>query len=136
VPGEVIFKIGQLVQVYRNDLDYTFKTEHKLLPKWSIPCQISAKMLNSYKLETLNGIPLQGEFSARWIRVFTPRAGTQLAKDQEAYENGTRRESVNEENEEESRREEQQEQEENSKENDERDDEADDKDIITEEGVE
>jgi hypothetical protein len=25
--GETIFKTGQLVQVYRNDLDYTFKTE-------------------------------------------------------------------------------------------------------------
>ncbi|KAG2335885.1 hypothetical protein BDR05DRAFT_841490, partial [Suillus weaverae] len=37
VPGEVIFKIGQLVQVYRNDLDYTFKTERKLIPKWSVP---------------------------------------------------------------------------------------------------
>ena len=32
-PGEVIFKKGQLVQVYRNDLDYTFKTERKLMPK-------------------------------------------------------------------------------------------------------
>jgi hypothetical protein len=93
-------------------------------------------MLNSYKLETLNGIPLQGEFSARQIRAFTPRTGTQLAKDQEAYENGTRRESVNEENEEESRREEQQEQEENGEENDERDDEADDEDIRTEERAE
>jgi hypothetical protein len=63
-----------------------------------------------------NGIPLQGEFSTRQIRVFTLRAGTQLAKDQEAYENGMRRESTNEENEEESRREEQQEQEENGEE--------------------
>ncbi|KAJ6453013.1 hypothetical protein C8R47DRAFT_997888, partial [Mycena vitilis] len=26
-PKEVIFKAGWLVQVYRNDLDYTFKTE-------------------------------------------------------------------------------------------------------------
>ncbi|KAG2051607.1 hypothetical protein BDR06DRAFT_832889, partial [Suillus hirtellus] len=36
-PGEVIFKPGQLVQVYRNDLDYTFKTKRKLIPKWSTP---------------------------------------------------------------------------------------------------
>jgi hypothetical protein len=36
-PGEVIFKTGQLVQVYQNDLDYTFKTERKLIPKWSVP---------------------------------------------------------------------------------------------------
>ena len=26
-PGEVAFARGQLVQVYRNDLDYTFKTD-------------------------------------------------------------------------------------------------------------
>ena len=31
--GEVIFSKGQLVQIYRSDLDYTFKTECKLLPK-------------------------------------------------------------------------------------------------------
>jgi hypothetical protein len=36
-PGEVVFLPGQLVQIYRNDLDYTFKTERKLLPKWSPP---------------------------------------------------------------------------------------------------
>ena len=36
-PGQVIFKRGQLVQIYRSDLDYTFKTERKLLPKWSQP---------------------------------------------------------------------------------------------------
>ena len=36
-PGELIFKRGQLVQIYRSDLDYTFKMEHKLLPKWSQP---------------------------------------------------------------------------------------------------
>ncbi|KAH7917343.1 hypothetical protein BV22DRAFT_986307, partial [Leucogyrophana mollusca] len=39
-PGEVIFTKGQLVQVYRNDLDYTFRTERKLLPKWSEPQRI------------------------------------------------------------------------------------------------
>ncbi|KAG2335772.1 hypothetical protein BDR05DRAFT_848442, partial [Suillus weaverae] len=43
VPGEVIFKIGQLVQVYRNDLDYTFKTERKLIPKWSVPRRIQLR---------------------------------------------------------------------------------------------
>lgn len=32
---EVVFKPGQLVQVYHSDLDYTFKTERKLLPRWS-----------------------------------------------------------------------------------------------------
>jgi hypothetical protein len=33
--GEVVFCVGQLVQVYHSDLDYTFKTEQKLVPKWS-----------------------------------------------------------------------------------------------------
>ncbi|KIJ95553.1 hypothetical protein K443DRAFT_108603, partial [Laccaria amethystina LaAM-08-1] len=36
-PGEVIFSKGQLVQVYCSDLDDTFKTECKILPKWSPP---------------------------------------------------------------------------------------------------
>ena len=38
-PGEVIFSKGQLIQIYRSDLDYTYKTERKLLPKWSTPQQ-------------------------------------------------------------------------------------------------
>ncbi|KAJ8580041.1 hypothetical protein M405DRAFT_753776, partial [Rhizopogon salebrosus TDB-379] len=64
-PKEVVFKPGQLVQVYRSDLDYTFKTERKLLPKWSTPHHIHTHLLNSYTLETLEGTPLRGEFSAR-----------------------------------------------------------------------
>ncbi|KIM54447.1 hypothetical protein SCLCIDRAFT_83359, partial [Scleroderma citrinum Foug A] len=36
-PAEVIFTPGQLIQVYRRDLNYTFKTEQKILPKWSYP---------------------------------------------------------------------------------------------------
>ncbi|THU79839.1 hypothetical protein K435DRAFT_605297, partial [Dendrothele bispora CBS 962.96] len=36
-PGEVTFKKGQLVQIYRSDLDYTFRSERKLIPKWSPP---------------------------------------------------------------------------------------------------
>ena len=34
-PGEVVFHTGQLVQIYRSDLDFTLKTDRKLLPKWS-----------------------------------------------------------------------------------------------------
>ncbi|KAJ3902107.1 hypothetical protein F5879DRAFT_788007, partial [Lentinula edodes] len=34
---EVIFDKGDLVQVYRSDLDYTFKTIKKIIPKWSRP---------------------------------------------------------------------------------------------------
>jgi hypothetical protein len=85
-PREVIFKTGQLVQVYRNDLDYTFKAERKLIPKWSIPRRIHSRLLNSYKLESLQGVPLQGEFSARRLRAFSPREGTKLVDDQRAHE--------------------------------------------------
>ncbi|KAH7919481.1 hypothetical protein BV22DRAFT_987328, partial [Leucogyrophana mollusca] len=42
-PGEVIFSIGQLVQVHRSDLEYTFKAECKLVPKWSIPHRVTER---------------------------------------------------------------------------------------------
>ncbi|KAG2746918.1 hypothetical protein P692DRAFT_201653860, partial [Suillus brevipes Sb2] len=42
-PGEVIFKPGQLVQIYRSDLDYTFKNERKFIPKWSIPHRVQTR---------------------------------------------------------------------------------------------
>ena len=63
-PGQVIFKHGQLVQIYCSDLDYTFKTEHKLLPKWSQPWQITKQLHNSYKLENLDGSAIEGTFSS------------------------------------------------------------------------
>ena len=81
-PGEVIFSKGQLVQIYRSDLDYTFKTERKLLPKWSTPQRIVSRHLNSYVLESLNGDPIPGTFSARRLRRFLPREGTRLAEEQ------------------------------------------------------
>jgi hypothetical protein len=36
-PGEVVFRQGQLVQIYCSNLDYTFDAKRKLLPKWSPP---------------------------------------------------------------------------------------------------
>ena len=85
-PGEVIFSKGQLVQVYRSDLDYTFKTERKLLPKWSSPQRVASRNLNSYQLETLRGEPIQGAFSARRLRRFIPKEGTRLAEEQTRIE--------------------------------------------------
>jgi hypothetical protein len=41
-PKEVIFKAGQLVQVYRSNLDFTFKAERKMEPKWSAPRQVTS----------------------------------------------------------------------------------------------
>ncbi|OJT14658.1 hypothetical protein TRAPUB_8783 [Trametes pubescens] len=40
-PGEQVFEPDTLVQVYRNDLDYTFKNERKLVPKWSTPYRVA-----------------------------------------------------------------------------------------------
>ena len=84
--GEVIFSKGQLVQIYRSDLDYTFKTERKLLPKWSIPHRVTARQLNSYTLETTEGEPVPGHFSARRLRKFIPKEGTKLAEEQRCLE--------------------------------------------------
>ena len=82
---DVVFTPGQLVQVYRSNLDYTFKTEQKLLPKWSCPYRISSRLRNAYKLETLTGTPLSGEFSTQQLQAFIPREGTSLHEEQLAY---------------------------------------------------
>ena len=63
--GVVVFKKGQLVQIYRTKLAQTLSTEHKLAPLWSPPHRVTERLLNSYRLETLDGTPLDGEFSAR-----------------------------------------------------------------------
>ena len=81
-PGEVIFFKGQLVQIYRNNLDYMFKTDHKLLPKWSTPQRIASWHLNYYTLKSPNGNPLPRLFSARCLQRFTPKEGTKLAEEQ------------------------------------------------------
>ena len=84
--GEVTFKKGQLVQVYRNDLTKSIGTEHKLTPMWSEPCRIVERILNSYLLETLDGLPLEGEYHARRLREFKPKDGTELAVQQKELE--------------------------------------------------
>lgn len=79
-PGEVIFNNGQLVQIYRSDLDFTLKTDRKLLPKWSPPQRVTSRNLNSYILEKLDGTPIAGQF--RRLRGFIPKEGTNLAMEQ------------------------------------------------------
>ena len=86
-PGEVTFHSGQLVQVYRSDLDYTFKTERKLLPKWSQPYRVKNRIRNAYTLEQLDGTPVEGEFSTRRLRAFIPRPGSELEEQQRKREN-------------------------------------------------
>lgn len=80
--GPVAFATGDLVQVYRSDLDYTFRVDRKLLPKWSEPRRVVACTGNSYVLETLSGESISGLFHARRLRSFTPRPGTRLALDE------------------------------------------------------
>ncbi len=84
--GEVVFEKGQLVQVYRNDLDYTFKTERKLVPKWSIPRRVVSRAQNSYQLEEIDGTRINGHFSAQRLRAFVPRSGSRLANQVEDLE--------------------------------------------------
>ena len=61
---EVVFIKGQLVQIYRNDLAKSISSERKLTSMWSEPHRVSERLLNSYKLETLSGQPLDGEYHA------------------------------------------------------------------------
>jgi hypothetical protein len=80
--GVVNFTPGELVQVYRSELMHTMRSERKLLPRWSQPYRIREQLQNSYRLETLDGSPLEGTFSARRLRSFRPRPGTLLADEQ------------------------------------------------------
>jgi hypothetical protein len=84
--GEVSFRKGSLVQIYQSNLDYTFKTERKLMPKWSQPYRVRKRIWNAYLLEQPDGTPIKGGFSVRRLHAFMPRRGSQLEKDQEEWE--------------------------------------------------
>ena len=84
--GYAEFKEGQFVQVYRNKIALKLGTECKLTPLWPPPHRITEHLLNSYRLETLEGIPLDGLFNARHLRNFSPREGTELAAQQKVVE--------------------------------------------------
>src|SRR6267154_4233092 len=81
-PREVIFTPGQLTQFYHSGAHNSLEAKRKLLPKWSIPCRITERLRNSYRLENLEGIPIPGEFHARRLRPFFPKDGTKLAEEQ------------------------------------------------------
>jgi len=53
-PKEVIFKLGDLVQVHRTDLTFTHSNDLKLIPRWSPPFRVALRIRNAYKLQTLN----------------------------------------------------------------------------------
>jgi hypothetical protein len=86
ISGEVAFKKGNLVQICWSDLDYTFKMERKLVPKWSQLHHVRKRIQNTYLLEQLDGTPIKGEFSARRLHMFIPRREGQLEKDQKEWE--------------------------------------------------
>lgn len=85
-PREVIFMAGQLVQVYRNNLDFTVLVGRKMEPKWSAPCCVLSRDRNSYKLQTLDGLVIGSRFSVRRLCRFIPRMGTVLHEAQKAVE--------------------------------------------------
>ena len=64
----------------------TLSTDRKLQPTWSGPYRVLEQLLNSYKLEELDGTPKPGEYNARRLRLFTPREGTELASQQKELE--------------------------------------------------
>ena len=63
-PKEVIFKLGDLVQVHHMDLTFTHSNNQKLTPRWLPPFHIAQHICNVYKLQTLNGSLAKGEYSA------------------------------------------------------------------------
>jgi hypothetical protein len=82
-PKEVIFLLGQLVQVHHSDLMHTVSCDRKLTPMWSAPQRILECHLNAYTFETINGVQLTGRFSARRLRTFVPPLGSRMAKEEE-----------------------------------------------------
>ena len=82
VPRVVVFQEGDLVQVHATEWVHMFATIKKLIPMWSVPRCVVNRKLNSYTLETLEGVPLSREYSLRRLRAFHPWEGTELAKEE------------------------------------------------------
>lgn len=74
LPQEVIFKAGDLMQMYPSDLIYVFKTKRKLLPKPSVPQRVISRDNHSYKTGDAGNFP-----NCRRVR-FAARKGTVLEK--------------------------------------------------------
>jgi hypothetical protein len=81
-PKIVCFQPGDLVQVHATEWVHTFASIKKLIPMWSIPHRVVTRQLNSYTLETLDGLPLTGVYNSRRLRAFEPREGTKLAREE------------------------------------------------------
>jgi hypothetical protein len=83
--GEVKFERGQLVQVANSVWDYTFKSLRKLIYYWSTPHRVSERVGNSYRLETLQGVPLNGLHNSRRLRAFVLKKAGKLEAAQAAF---------------------------------------------------
>jgi len=70
--GVIEYKKGDLVQVRNSKLDLTISTESKLLPRWGAPHRVVDCIRNSYRLETIQGLPVAGTVSAQRLRRFMP----------------------------------------------------------------
>ncbi|KAJ7255442.1 hypothetical protein B0H12DRAFT_1016318 [Mycena haematopus] len=91
--GVVDFERGQLVQVYRSDLTYTMSNDRKFTVRWSEPHRVTRRLLNSYELETVKGIAMDGTFSSRRLRPYVAREGTPLAVAQAVFMERVQREN-------------------------------------------
>ncbi|KAF8187314.1 hypothetical protein K438DRAFT_1764931 [Mycena galopus ATCC 62051] len=89
-PKEVIFRTGSLVQQYETKYETgaTFLVERKMVPMWSAPRRVTSRARNSYKIETLEGLLINGRFSSRLLWQFVPRRGTVLDKLQREWAAG------------------------------------------------
>lgn len=83
-PREVNFTRGQLVQIFRNELDNTFATKRKILPRWNGPYMIVRCTGNSYIIQTLYGKQEPGTFHARRLRAYHANPGSALETKWEA----------------------------------------------------
>jgi hypothetical protein len=63
--GEVIYKLGDLVQVLDPKFKKTYLTMKKILPEWSGALRVKERILNSYIIETIYGQELEGKYNAR-----------------------------------------------------------------------
>lgn len=84
--GEVTYKVGDLVQVYRSDMTHTVSTEKKLVLMWSAtPYRVRERVVNSYVLETMEGLEVAGRFSSRRLRRLVPKMGSELERVQRVF---------------------------------------------------
>jgi hypothetical protein len=83
--GEVLFKRGDLVQVYTSTWDYTFSNTRRLIYRWSMHHRVTQCIFHSYRLETLGGVAMDGLYNVHRLRAFTPKRGGILERVQREF---------------------------------------------------